>query len=415
MITALIIVDTRRVTKNGYPLKIRIHDQINSHRYINLKLYQEDKKLIRKPILVQREFQLNQEVDYCNKNGLDLEESLLIFKNGIPDLNDVDSKIALLELELNRLKSKKNITTFNDFYNTYIEDRKNENKSVRANEGRLKKFVTFLESIGRAPNDFMINEIDYELLNEYKNYCLTTGLSIHSFKAYLQYLRAFYIEAQKRKSLNIKSDSPFELLEIKSAKRIVNRNIDLKDFNKFINLDFSDKPKYQLVIDLIKFQFLIGGHDFVELSHLRWEDIKNNKIIFFRLKNSHRGGGLLIDNMIHPLAFEIIEKYGDKSNERIFPFIPINIKNDLKYESYLGVFNKRIKSILIKSELNFKIQTKFIRYTFRTIGGNLMINQMILEKIMGHSNNSISMGYQGATPYEIQDAEHLKVIEAVFK
>ena len=43
-----------------------------------------------------------------------------------------------------------------------------------------------------------------------------------------------------------------------------------------------------------------------------------------------------------------------------------------------------------------------------------MINQMILEKIMGHSNNSISMGYQGATPYEIQDAEHLKVIEAVF-
>lgn len=33
---------------------------------------------------------------------------------------------------------------------------------------------------------------------------------------------------------------------------------------------------------------------------------------------------------------------------------------------------------------------------------------------MVYTNNSISMGYQGVTSYEIQDAKHLKVIEAFF-
>lgn len=72
MISASIIVDTRRKTKNGYPIKIRIHDQIHAHRYINLKVYQIEKILIRTPIVVQREFQLNQELEYCNKNKLDI-------------------------------------------------------------------------------------------------------------------------------------------------------------------------------------------------------------------------------------------------------------------------------------------------------------------------------------------------------
>ena len=115
MITALIIVDTRRSTKNGFPLKIRFHDQIHPHLYINLKMYQHGKELIRTPFLVQREYQLNQEVEYCNKNGLNLEQSLEVFKNGIPDLNDLESRIKLLEIELAQLKQKRNTTTFKDF------------------------------------------------------------------------------------------------------------------------------------------------------------------------------------------------------------------------------------------------------------------------------------------------------------
>jgi len=415
MITALIIVDTRRSTKQGFPLKIRVHDQIHSHRYINLKLYQNEKELIRTPFLVQREFQLNQEIEYCNKNGLNLEQSLEVFKNGIPELNDLDSKIMLLEMELQRLKEKRNTTSFQKFYDIYINDRIAEGKSILTTVTRINKFFSYLKYIGSDSDSFMINNLDYETLLGYKNYCLQNNISPNSIKGYFRDLKYFYKEAQKRKSLYIKPEDPFKDFVFSLSKKKTQRAIELNDFKTFINLKV-EKEKHIQVIDLIKFQFLIGGHDFIELSHLKWSDIKDNRITFHRFKNNHRGGGVLIDNMIHPLALDIIEKHGTKNNERIFSFIPENKANDSKYRLYLvSVISNRIDTILNKYNLDFKIRTKYIRYTFRTIGGNLMINQMILEKIMGHSNTSISMGYQGATPYDIQDAEHLKIINEVFK
>ena len=371
--------------------------------------------MVRTPFLVQREFQLNQEIEYCNKNTLDLEQSLKIIKEGIPDLNDLDSKIMLLEMELQRLKEKRNTTSFQQFYDIYINDRLTEGKSISTTVTRLNKFFSYLEYIGSNSNEFMINNLDYETLLGYKNYCLQNNVSPNSVKGYFRDLKYFYKEAQKRKSLYIKSENPFEDFVFSLSKKKTQRAIDIDDFKKFINLEV-DQDKHIQVIDLIKFQFLIGGHDFVELSHLKWSDIKDGRIMFHRFKNNHRGGGVLIDNKLHPLALEIIEKHGVKDHERIFSFIPENILNDNKYRLYLiNVINNRIDTICKQNCLDFKIRTKYIRYTFRTIGGNLMINQMMLEKIMGHSNSSISMGYQGATPYEIQDAEHWKIIDEVFK
>ena len=45
----------------------------------------------------------------------------------------------------------------------------------------------------------------------------------------------------------------------------------------FINLT-PEEDVLRQVIDLVKFQFLIGGHDFVELSNLKWSDIKVGRI-----------------------------------------------------------------------------------------------------------------------------------------
>lgn len=421
MIAASIIIDTRRITKKGYPLKIRVHDFINSHRYIPLKVYQQEKsnKIIKTSFLIQREFELDKEIEFCNKNGFNLEQSLEVFKNGIPELNDLESKILILEIELNQLKQKRNTTSFKEFYDIYIKERIDDKKAIDVTIVGLGKFIKFIQSLGYTSESFKINDIDYELLKDYKSYCLNNNTSIHTFKSYLSHLRFFFKEAQKRKSLFIKSDNPFDNFVVNVNKNKVERSIDIKDFKEFINLKFENNnqgKRFQQVVDLLKFQFLIGGHDFIELSNLKWSDLKDNRIRFYRFKNKHRGGGVLVDNFLHPLALEIIEKYGDKSNERIFSFIPEKLLNNNSNVGYLtNVVTGRIKKILILYNCDFKVRTKYIRYTFRTIGGNLMINQMVLEKIMGHSNNSISMGYQGATPYEIQDAEHLKIIDAVFK
>lgn len=46
MIKADIILDTRAKSKKGYPVKIRVYDDIEkAHKYIALKIYQESTEL----------------------------------------------------------------------------------------------------------------------------------------------------------------------------------------------------------------------------------------------------------------------------------------------------------------------------------------------------------------------------------
>ncbi|WP_312920859.1 hypothetical protein [Empedobacter brevis] len=75
-----------------------------------------------------------------------------------------------------------------------------------------------------------------------------------------------------------------------------------------------------------------------------------------------------------------------------------------------------IKKTSIKNKVGISetILSKRARYTFNTIAGNLLINRDIIEELQGHSQSSIFHGYYGGTFNEIKDAEHLKIIEAVF-
>ncbi|MEG0529009.1 MAG: phage integrase SAM-like domain-containing protein, partial [Bacilli bacterium] len=155
-----------------------------------------------------------------------MEQSIEIIKNGIPELNDIDSKIMLLEMELNRLKIQQSQSTFKDFFLQFLKDRESEGKSIFQHKVRINKFYKFLEYLNIDKDSFLINSIDYEILYNYKVYCYNNGVSDFSFKSYLQGLKEVYNEAQKRKSLNIKTDNPFKDIVINlKLRREVNRDI----------------------------------------------------------------------------------------------------------------------------------------------------------------------------------------------
>lgn len=421
MITALIIVDTRRETKNGYPLKIRVHDQIHPHRYLPLKYYQKEKtkEVSKTPFVVQREYQLYLEVEFCNKNNLGLEQAITIFKNGVPDADDVETRIFLLEQELNRLKATRTSIKLIDFYKEYVNEMKSQNLRVEYVGSVINKLGSFLSTEGQSIEDLLINSIDYEMLVKYRLFLIDGGFSDTTISTYFATLKKIFKEAQKRKSLNVKPDNPFDLFKLKKRRREKKRDLDLNELKLLINAEvLSDhKPvniKYLMLRDILIFQFLIGGHDLVELSNLKWKNIKNGRISFYRSKNKRFDGGEFVDNMLHSLAVEIIEKYGTKDSDRVFSFIPSMDTERDKYKSYNIVAGDGIKRFSAKIGIETSVRTKIMRYTFNTIARNLLVNDTMLEKIQGHKNSNISHGYFGATKYEVQDAEHLKVIEYVF-
>lgn len=428
MITAAIIVDTRRITNKGYPIKIRVYNQEEKqNKYILVKKYQLEKELIIDSEIRKLQYDLDERLIYCRRNNLDFNSSLDVLKNGIPD-NDIDLEIKILESKLAELKKKRPSIGFIQFSEKFLIQKTKRGEKIDLFQTAVNHFKSFISPI----SDISINDIDYDFVNnldiyfrEFKSVSSKNKkLSNATINTYFEKYSHIFNEAKKHEHLFVKDKNPFSLIDIKPISERTSKDYTLEELKAYFRSElifekskrYSVRPTVILARDVHMFQFLIGGHDLIDVASLKWTDIIDGRIVFKRAKNvKHKFGGKTVNNILHPLALEIIERLGDKKSDRIFSFIRDPNLSYERYKSQRQYFDKTYKSI----EDNFqfssnKLRTKTMRYTFRTIAGNLMINTMMIENIMGHSNNSISMGYQGATPYEIQDAEHLKIINAVF-
>ena len=113
-------------------------------------------------------------------------------------------------------------------------------------------------------------------------------------------------------------------------------------------------------------------------------------------------------------CIDVIQKYGDKDSDRVFSFL--HNPNDKLYKEQISQFNKVIYKTIGKfSAVSNHFTSKSTRYLFRTTAGNLLIDSLMLMKIQGHTPQGISFGYQGTINYEVQDREHKKILDLVFK
>ena len=102
--------------------------------------------------------------------------------------------------------------------------------------------------------------------------------------------------------------------------------------------------------------------------------------------------------------------------EGFLTLIPDPRIDDDKYRKYQVSLNTNTYLKLARIiKTDNKITTKSTRYLFRTLAGNLLINDFVIMKLQGHAPKGVTFGYQGALNYQVQDREHQKILDLVFK
>ena len=209
---AEIILDTRRETKKGYPIKIRVYN--NGIKYLPLNEYSAsahwgkngllkshpDYKRLKKKLL-DREITLIEEVEHCRENDFNLKQSFDYIKTG---QKEKESRIEQLKRELKLLEAESQAMLF-EFWDEFIIEREKRKKSIKAFVETKKQMMDFT-----LMDDMPINDVTYEFLNEFATYKLSGGCGHGGLSFYLRTFRTVYLAAQKRESLNIKSTNPFK-------------------------------------------------------------------------------------------------------------------------------------------------------------------------------------------------------------
>ena len=411
MISVTAILDKRRMAKSGYPVKIRVYcSKVKVHRAIRTTIYQKG-KLLKFTSEVIRETSLAEErADYCNKFALNLEDSLSIIQNGIPVEKDI--QILLLKKQLKELQKDSGAMLL-EFFDVIKNEREDSGRPFIDLESTKSQWVNFL---GQG-NDVRINNVDYEFLNSFILYKKKYGKGKGGIKFYLATTRAVYKEAQRRKSMGIKSDNPFLGL-IKSNKKKVmalhtsDQLKSLFEFEPRHGTTEKSKSIMQRNIALFFFQFSIGGHDYADIANLKWENIKDDRVGFYRFKLRYKDDpGEYVDNFLSLYAKKVLKKYSTPKNERVFAFIPT--PGTTSYTNFNRLIGKSLGRISDTLEIP-KLKTKTPRYLFRSFAGELGIDTLRIDQIQGRRTDDLSSGYQRTFSHELIDGEINRVLDVIF-
>ncbi|MEL4307387.1 phage integrase SAM-like domain-containing protein [Joostella sp. CR20] len=405
MIKATIIVDTRRKTKNGYPIKIRVRDSERNDKIIPLYTYSQTKKLKQTATIIERNANLIKELKYCNDNKLDFETSLRVIEGGVTE----ETEIIVLKHKLERLEQSNSVDWIK-FIKQIAEEKRLEGKSTQAYEDIIREFKPF-----QVMKPLRLSDITFEWVSKFIVYKRRTGCNDGGLSYYLRTSSIVWNQAKKRKKT--KEDNPFVGHGIKRSKGKELDTYTPEDIKKLFGYESMYTPKNQMYkvtrnIEIFLFQIAIGGHDYADIANLKWTNIHKDRIKFKRFKQRNKNvSNPLVDNKLSEFALSIIDKYGDKESERIFSFIPN--PETKKYTMYRSRVGKSLNTVSKKLGIG-ALATKTPRYIFRTFAGQLLLSDLIIMNIQGHVPEGTTFGYQGNIPYEVQDKEHDKVLDLIF-
>jgi site-specific recombinase XerD len=317
------------------------------------------------------------------------------------------------------------------YYEEYIQNLKQEGSLRTADTYiySLKKFQEFFKHTKRKKLDFIpFDSITKATLISFENYCLDKGHSNASIGFYIRPLRSIYNYALADPNSGIKQEVyPFgnKKYTIPTGQNIKKAlsNIQLKAFFEIEpENEFQKKAKAFWF-----FSYLANGMNFKDIGDLKFENLKDNRISFYRAKtkNTTKLKPILITAILPDYALNIIKQYGNDSSFKKDYIFPIIEKTDTlekaisKLTAFTRFTNQHIKNLvkhyntnlIKKSEgqvnelllLPEEISTYWARHSFTTQAMRKGASMELLQESLGHKNLATTQNYFAGFTSEVKE------------
>jgi hypothetical protein len=271
--------------------------------------------------------------------------------------------------------------------------------NIRCYENVLSQFENFSKKV-------TLQNLDFAILEQFKNYNLSIGNSKATINLYLRTLRAIYNKGILYHKFS--NQKPFTgLFSGLKAQSFNSRKkyLDRESLVKLENLNLqSEKQKY---VDLFLLAFYFGGCDLIDLYYLKTRQLRKGRVVFERTKTNT---GTLIDLKIHPKAALILDKYKNDT-EWVFSWK----KENASYVTFRGNYQRDIVLVQVAEKIEIQpdggnLGIKVARHTFANLAKVLNIETDVIRELMGHQRNDVDNYYKDKYPEAIRDKALFDII-----
>ena len=305
----------------------------------------------------------------------------------------LDKKIAGRDFSASTLiesakPSETSKRTVGDYFLSYIENLKNENRLRYAGmyEISYNSFIKFAKHL-----DIPFSDIDVGWLKKYEAWGKAQNLSVSTISTRLRHLRAVFNLALLEHA--IKSDCyPFHNYKVSKLNKATAKRALSKDDIRRI-MEYKGKSQMEcLAIDIFTFSYLCAGINFIDIAKLKYSNIQENQLVYNREKTKK-----LIITPLQERAIQIIEKYNDGKSAFVFPILSNFHKTDVqvanRLHKVLANLNKHLKAIGVKLKLPIPLTTYVALHSFATVLKRAGVSTSIISESLGHSSEKITQVY----------------------
>lgn len=385
MATIKIIQRTKPLSNGLFPIYLRITKDRKS-KFISLNLSCEKSQWNE----TKEEFRKNY------SNFKQLNNSLIQVKNRAEDISTQSvsngEDITLNEFEelfLDYKKDKK--ISVNEFWEDKID---NLTKSGQTGNARVythtkRSFFNFL-----SKSTIYFKEITPILLEKYEVFLRSNGGTDSGVSVKMRTIRALYNDAISKEYAK-KENYPFDNYKISKLKGNSNkRALSLGSIKKITKMDIVKYPNLIDTKNYFLFSYYTGGMNFYDMMNLRWENVKEDRIVYTRRKTK---GNFTFK--ILPTVKEILDYYKSQNRNTKYVF-PILLKEGLtpiqveyRKDKTLKKYNKDLKLIAEVCEISETITSYVARHSFATNLKQKGVSTDVISEALGHQNLAITQTY----------------------
>ena len=249
--------------------------------------------------------------------------------------------------------------------------------------------------------DISFKEISPEWLNRYEKFMISVqNRSRTTVAIYLRPLRAVFNTALNSKDIDPEfypfGKRKYQIPSVKNVKKALG-----KAELKVLMQAEARTPEQAKARDFWFFSYICNGMNIKDIAMLRYGDIQEGKIIFYRAKtiNTSKADSRPVIVHLTEYAKFIIDKYGNPikdSKQLIFPILNDEQTEAKKFstiKNFTRFINQNLKKLAKANNITSEISTYWARHSFATNAIRSGLSMEFVGEALSHSNIKTTQGY----------------------
>ena len=255
--------------------------------------------------------------------------------------------------------------------------------------------------------------IDKERLLLYQAWLSKRGCMRNTVSTYMRRIRHIYnlaVEAGEVSYIPNLFKGVFTGVESKRKKALPREMLD-----RIFNAPLED-PSLRRVQLTVRLMFAFSGIAFVDLAHLKWENIRDGILQYHRQKS-----GSLIQLEIPSGALRLLDELSActaKESLYLFPFLSGTRTGEAAYKEYnrtLSRFNRDLKLLARSTGVTLPVTSYTIRHSFASFLKEQDVSIEVISELLGHKSIKTTQIYLKSFSLERLSKVNRNCFESVCK